>query len=101
MRDFARDFYNSKAWRETRAYIFRRDFGLCVKCPNVGEIVHHIVPLTPSNISDPDISLNENNLETVCRDCHATAHGTSSPIDERLSFDEQGNLFVKENYFIS
>lgn len=101
MKEFARDFYNSKAWRETREYILLRDSGLCVKCPNAGEIVHHIIPLTPLNILDPEISLSESNLETVCRDCHAAAHLASLPTDERLAFDESGNLFVKEITFLS
>lgn len=92
MREFARDFYNSKAWRDTRAYIFDRDSGLCVKCSNVGDVVHHKVPLTPQNIHDTDISLGEDNLETLCYDCHATAHSTNPPTGAGLTFDKSGNL---------
>lgn len=92
MRDFAKEFYQSKAWRETRAYIFKRDFGLCVRCGKPGEIVHHKRYLTPDNIDDPSVSLNEDNLETLCRECHALEHEGELPTDRALTFDENGDL---------
>lgn len=92
MRAFARAFYESPAWRRTRAYIFKRDSGLCVRCGAPGVIVHHIQPLTPANIDDPSISLNEDNLETLCRACHAIAHGATPPLADGLAFDEYGNV---------
>ena len=67
MRAFAKAFYESPAWRRTRAYILRRDAGLCVRCGAPGVIVHHKRELTPQNIDDPMISLNADNLETLCR----------------------------------
>ena len=84
MRAFAKAFYESPAWRSTRAYIIKRDAGLCVRCGALGAIVHHKRPLTPDNIDDPLVSLNEKNLETLCRACHAIADG--------LAFDENGNV---------
>ena len=92
VRAFARAFYESPAWRRTRAYIFKRDAGLCVRCGAPGVIVHHIQPLTPANIDDPSISLNEDNLETLCRACHAIAHGATPPLADGLAFDEYGNV---------
>ena len=80
MRAFAKAFYESPAWRSTRAYIIKRDAGLCVRCGALGAIVHHKRPLTPDNIDDPLVSLNEENLETLCRACHAIAHGAAPPI---------------------
>jgi 5-methylcytosine-specific restriction endonuclease McrA len=101
MREFAKDFYNSTAWRRVRAYVFLRDSYLCVKCSNLGEVVHHIVPLTPGNINDETITLDENNLETLCRDCHAAVHSTSPPAAAHLTFDKSGNLILKnENDFV-
>ena len=46
-REFSRAFYKSKAWKETRDYIFIRDKGLCQDCLEKGKItpgkeVHHI-----------------------------------------------------------
>ena len=84
MRAFAKAFYESPAWRSTRAYIIKRDAGLCVRCGAPGAIVHHKRPLTPDNIDDPLVSLNEENLETLCRACHAIAHGAAPPIADGL-----------------
>ncbi len=92
MREFAKDFYQSPAWRRAREYILRRDAGLCVRCGAIGEIVHHKTHLTPGNINDPEISLGEDNLETLCRSCHAIAHGAEPATIEGLAFDENGNL---------
>ncbi len=92
MKPFAKSFYESTAWRKTRAYVLKRDAGLCVRCGAPGVIVHHKVELTPQNIDDPMVSLNEENLETLCRQCHAIAHGNGVPIADGLTFDEQGNV---------
>lgn len=61
-----------------------------------GEIVHHKVHLTPKNIGDPSVSLSFDNLELVCRDCHAAEHpeiyGGQEKAPRRVGFDEEGNL---------
>lgn len=99
MRAFAKKFYLSKAWRDTRAYIFTRDMGLCVRCGKPGEIVHHKIHLTPQNINDTDITLSEDNLELLCRECHAIEHEGQAVTAEGLMFDDEGNLVErKEEY---
>ncbi len=92
MREFAKAFYLSPQWRRVRGYIFQRDAGLCVRCGRPGEIVHHRTPLTPANLGDPAIALGEDNLETLCRDCHTLAHIRSQPTAAGLAFDQDGNL---------
>lgn len=74
-KEFAKKFYKSKAWQKCRAsYISQRiavDGGLCETChEKPGYIVHHKILLTPSNIDDPDITLNFCNLKYDCKDCH-------------------------------
>lgn len=96
MREFAKSFYLSKAWRNTRQYIFNRDMGLCVRCGKPGEIVHHKIPLTPENINNPDISLSADNLELLCRDCHTVEHMGELPTAAELMFDDSGNLVERE-----
>lgn len=96
MQAFAKKFYLSKAWRDTRAYILARDMGLCVRCGKPGEIVHHKEHLTPQNINNPAITLSEDNLETLCRECHAIEHEGQSPTAEGLVFDDKGNLVERE-----
>lgn len=74
-KEWAKSFYKSKAWQQARsAYISKRvgiDGGMCEVCgERVGYIVHHIVELTPRNISDPAVSLSLDNLMYVCKQCH-------------------------------
>ena len=73
-RDFAKSFYRSKEWIQTREYVLRRDKYLCVKCGAPAEQVHHKTHLTPTNIWDVNISLNPDNLVSLCRDCHFEEH---------------------------
>lgn len=92
MKAWAKEFYQSAAWKRTRAYIFQRDFGLCVRCGAPGDVVHHKEYLTPSNINDADVTLSEDNLETLCRQCHALEHQGAQEVDTTLAFDEDGNV---------
>lgn len=39
-----------------------------------GEIVHHKIELTPANVNKPEITLSWDNLELLCRRCHAEKH---------------------------
>ena len=96
-KDFATDFYNSKAWRETRAMIWARDFGLCARCGEPGAVVHHKEHLTPRNIGIQHIALGADNLETLCRDCHAIEHEGELPADRGLMFDGRGELVERNN----
>ena len=96
MREFAKSFYLSKEWRRVRDYVFKRDFGLCVRCGKPGEIAHHKEHLTPRNINNPEIALGEGNLELLCRDCHALAHAGELPTDSGLTFDGEGNIVKRE-----
>ena len=48
---------------------------LCERCLargliRQGDEVHHKIRLTPENINDPNISLNWENLELLCKTCH-------------------------------
>lgn len=97
VRDFARSFYSSKAWQETRRAYRKSVGGLCERCLakgiyRAGVIVHHKVYLSPDNINDPDVSLNWNNLELVCRDCHAAEH---EKIIRRYTVDDQGRISAR------
>lgn len=93
MKPWARSFYKSKAWRECRHAFFVSKYGLCERCGGSGLIVHHKIYLTPDNINDPSISLNWDNLELLCQDCHNKEHFAKfSPTRDDLVFDDQGNL---------
>lgn len=99
-RDFARTFYKSKQWEDTRNAYMRMGDGLCEPCLRNGdyvpaEIVHHKIHLSPDNINDPEVTLSFKNLERVCRKCHAESHPEIYGIvDEpcRVAFDQDGNI---------
>ena len=80
MKEYAKRFYKSKAWQKCRAMIWARDRGLCVDCMKRGivkaaEEVHHVIEITPDNIDRPDITLNPDNLVSLCKECHQARHG--------------------------
>ena len=52
MQKWAEEFYSSGAWKAVREQAKKRDHYLCV------------------NVNDPRISLNLNNLKSLCRECH-------------------------------
>ena len=60
------------------------DGGLCEVChERTGFIVHHKINLDSSNISQPEIALNHDNLMYVCQDCHNVSHGNVMQLPER------------------
>lgn len=101
-RDFARAFYNGKAWKKCRAaYISHRrslDGGMCETChERPGYIVHHKQELTPENINDPDIALGFENLKYDCLECHNKEHGKNKdeiPGLVRYTFTSEGEMVV-------
>ena len=79
---YARKFYSSKAWQDCRNEYAKRRNHLCEDCLRrgiyrPGEIVHHKIELDPVNIEKPEIALNFENLELLCRECHARRHEQS------------------------
>ena len=60
-----------------------------------GEIVHHRIEIDPININYPEVSLNWDNLELLCRDCHAEAHDKRKK-DRRYTIDGNGKIMVYE-----
>lgn len=93
-REFAVQFYHSQAWKRCQAQYVRQAKGLCERCREKGlivpgVIVHHKVHLTPENIKDPNITLNEKNLILLCRDCHAEIHKKWT---KRFIVDEYGRV---------
>lgn len=59
-------FYTSKAWRDKRKEIIKRD-GQCVLCKSLKNYeVNHILPYSIF----PELRLENDNLVTLCRQCH-------------------------------
>lgn len=94
MKEYAEDFYKSQAWINCRkAFIQSLSSKLCNRCHNSpGKIVHHKKHITPDNIRDPMITLNFDNLEYLCQDCHNQEHMREQSTRNGLEFDNEGNL---------
>lgn len=96
-KEFAKSFYKSKAWQDTRLAYCKKRKWLCEKCLSKGIIkyantVHHTVTLTPENINDPEITLSFDKLELLCRDCHAEEH--KKKIARRYEINSDGKVLT-------
>lgn len=91
-KEFAKGFYQSRAWKELRRQILRRDLYTCEDCGGRATEVHHGIELTPENISDPSVSLNPKLLHSLCHDCHTRKTKGSEEIGEGYIFDESGQV---------
>ena len=72
------------------AYLMSQDF-ICERCGEPAKIVHHKRWLNRDNINDTDITLNWDNLEALCQDCHNKEHHKSAP-RLRYRFDADGGI---------
>ena len=94
-------FYKSSLWEKTRENALRRDKYLCVECGRPAEVVHHKIHLSLENVNDPSISLNLDNLISLCGKCHFAEHkgehsmGRIVEESNPYTFDENGFLIPK------
>lgn len=81
-------FYSSSAWQKQRKYKMQQENYRCNRCGGLAEDVHHKITLAESNVNEFDISMNLDNLECLCRDCHnKETHGKY-----KITFDKDGNI---------
>lgn len=106
------EFYQTDIWKKARLYIWKKQSCICNRChrpvyvnglsdyippeKRLKGIVHHKEYLTDDNFNDYNISLNEDNLEGICIDCHNQEHFSSSVTRKDLMFDKDGNLIPKQ-----
>jgi len=97
-KEFAIKFYKSKAWLQCRGGFIQSVYGLCNRCESPGFIVHHKILLTPNNINNVEVTLNWNELEYLCIDCHNKEHMSSHKevIREGLRFNDKGEVIKDE-----
>lgn len=96
-REELKPFYNSDAWQQARHRALMRDHYSCQICGARAEEVHHIIELNEENVSDKNISLNLNNLQCLCHDCHTRLtmrehRGIQPDSGVNFYFDESGQL---------
>lgn len=95
-RDFAGNFYKTALWRNARKLYIQSVGGLCERCYakgiiRHGDTVHHKIHLTAENINNPEVTLNPDNMELLCRDCHAEEHKSV----KRFKVDEMGRITAR------
>ena len=83
-------FYKSKAWLVARNIKTSATQGKCERCGAIGEEGHHKIRLNVDNVNDTSISLNQDNLELLCKYCHNEEHGRFKK--KGKIFDIDGNL---------
>ncbi|PTL37643.1 HNH endonuclease [Alkalicoccus saliphilus] len=93
--DYAKAFYTSKEWIRCRIGFMRSKHYICERCGDVASICHHKKYITPENIHDPQVTLNWDQLEALCQNCHNIEHHKSKNCVEGLTFDSDGNLIKK------
>lgn len=68
-------FYNSKPWitlRNRIRSIKRMRCDMCGRLIHSKSIVDHIIEIDETNYQDESITLNEDNLQLLCLECHNT-----------------------------
>ena len=91
-KEYAKAFYQSKVWRDTRRLVLHRDMYTCRHCDSRAQEVHHIIPLTPDNIHDISVSLNMDNLLSLCHDCHTKITHDIGDVQDGYMFDTGGQV---------
>lgn len=97
-KEFAKKFYSGKAWQDCRnSYAAKRGY-LCENCLKrgiykPGAIVHHKIEIDPVTIEQPGIALSFENLELLCRECHAEAHDKRKK-DRRYVIGDNGEVVI-------
>lgn len=87
-----RKFYNSPKWKRTQAAYMASKNYICERCGAPAKIVHHKKYITPSNITNQEITLAWENLEALCQDCHNKEHSLQPATAPGLQFDSNGDL---------
>ena len=88
-------FYHSAIWKRAKQEKIMMAKGICERCGRRGTEVHHKIPLTDENVDDPNIAINPNNLELLCKSCHDKARTDGDVRNpNRVEFTENGDVII-------
>lgn len=96
-REFSKSFYKSKEWEKVRQFVLMRDKYKCQKCGRPAQEVHHIIHLSPENVWDVSITLNPDNLVSLCRDDHFAEH-KQDKAEGKKKYDKEKNSDCREGF---
>ena len=86
-------FYRTPAWRKLAKCFLESKHYICERCGKPARLVHHKKYITDYN--KPEQTLDWNNLEAVCWECHNREH---SEKDYRgMLFDANGDIISAKN----
>jgi 5-methylcytosine-specific restriction endonuclease McrA len=89
-------FYHSAKWYKVRDFVRYDRRGICERCGEPGQEVHHTIKLTDENVDDPMISLNPDKLVLLCTRCHNAQRNLGGNIRADIGFDAMGNVIRKK-----
>lgn len=99
------DFYASDEWRTLRFNLILKRGNKCNRCGKVLDssklIGHHITELTLDNVDDYNISLNEDNIELICLDCHNIEHHRFCTNNSQQVFIVYGSPCSGKNAYVN
>lgn len=79
------------AWRRCRLGFLQSENFVCNRCKGIATLAHHKEELTAANVTDFNIALSWDNLESLCDPCHERQH-RKQIISKGLAFDDNGNI---------
>lgn len=87
--EWAIGLYKSQAWRNLRKVLIMERGQRCEHCGKViadpSKIVaDHIQELTPENVANASIALNQENVQLLCYDCHRQKHHRFGRFDQKV-----------------
>ena len=97
-KDYAKTFYDSALWGRIREGVLMRDRYTCRICGRPAQEVHHIVHITENNINDTNITINPNNLLSLCRDCHCRQHDADRGDSNRKQGERTSRRELREGF---
>lgn len=89
-------FYKTKRWEKKREIILKRDEYGCKECSRYGNTipattVHHIYPLE----THPEFRLTNENLVSLCNNCHERMHNRITNELTELGKSWQSRIYIK------
>ncbi len=80
--------------------------GVCARCGEIFELgelrPHHIIELTLDNIDDINITLNPQNIEVLCEDCHnAQHHRFGHTVGQKHVYLVHGSPFAGKQMYVA
>jgi hypothetical protein len=98
-----KSFYSSRQWVNLRLLLIIQRGPICERCGKLISnpldlIAHHKHELTIANVNDASISLNPDNIELICLDCHNIQHKRFSVVEHSIYIVYGAPLSVKSSY---